>query len=419
MIEETYPSGRVVKNTLSNDGDLQQVQSRRANDTFRNYANTFNYTAAGAVSAMRLGNGRWENTTFNSRLQPTQIGLGGSATNTSLLKRNYDYGSTTNNGNVLSQTITVNRSNQSSLVLTQSYVYDSLNRLKSAEEKDAANVTTWKQTYTFDRYGNRRFDQTNTTQPASFANPNITNPTIDTANNRFTTGQGWTYDLAGNVITDAEGRGFFYDSENKQIEAKNSSSATLGTYYFDGDGKRVKKVVPSGETTVFVYDAGGKLVAEYSTVVQPTSTAKIQYLTNDNLGTPRINTDQLGNVVSRSDYMPYGEEIIALGGRTSADKYVVDDVRQGFTGYEIDSETGLDFGQARMYAKGLGRFHSVDPKLASARLFSPQTWNRFTYVINNPLKFVDPNGKDIFVIVNDVAVQYKIIGGKGVFVDSD
>ena len=107
LIEETYPSGRVVKNTLDNDGELMQVQSRKLNDTFKNYANSFNYTAAGAVSAMRLGNGKWENTVFNARLQPTQIGLGSSATDTGLLKLNYDYGTTDNNGNVKSQQIIV------------------------------------------------------------------------------------------------------------------------------------------------------------------------------------------------------------------------------------------------------------------------------------------------------------------------
>ncbi|MGB7201021.1 MAG: RHS repeat-associated core domain-containing protein [Pyrinomonadaceae bacterium] len=394
LIEETYPSGRVVKNTLSNDGDLQQVQSQKSGGPLQNYANGFNYNAAGAVTSMRLGNGKWENTTFNSRLQPTQIGLGGSATNTSLLKLNYDYGTTQNNGNVLSQTITVNRSNQTPLVFTQSYVYDSLNRLKSAEEKDASNATTWKQTYTFDRYGNRRFDQTNTTFP-TFENPNITNPQIDSANNRFTTGQGWTYDLAGNVITDAEGRSFFYDAENKQKSVSNGSG-TIGTYYFDGDGKRVKKVVPNGETTIFVYDAAGKTVAEYSTVVAPVETAKVQYLTNDNLGTPRINTDATGNVVSRSDYMPYGEEIVGLGGRSSTDKYVADDVRQGFTGYENDSETGLDFAQARMYIKRLGRFTTTDPVLMKvARRLDPQRINLYVYVRNNPLNYVDENGEDL------------------------
>ena len=94
LIEETYPSNRVVKNTLDADGDLSKVQSKKANDTFRIYANSFNYTAAGAVSSVRLGNSKWENTSFNSRLQPTQIGLGSSATSQNLLKLNYDYGTT-------------------------------------------------------------------------------------------------------------------------------------------------------------------------------------------------------------------------------------------------------------------------------------------------------------------------------------
>jgi hypothetical protein len=50
------------------------------------------YTASGAVSSMRLGNGRFESSQFNSRLQPTQITLGTNANNTSLLKLNYDCG---------------------------------------------------------------------------------------------------------------------------------------------------------------------------------------------------------------------------------------------------------------------------------------------------------------------------------------
>jgi uncharacterized protein RhaS with RHS repeats len=64
LIEETYPLGRVVKNTLDIDGDLAQVQSCKANDTFKDYANAFTYTSAGAVSSMRLGNGKFENTQF-------------------------------------------------------------------------------------------------------------------------------------------------------------------------------------------------------------------------------------------------------------------------------------------------------------------------------------------------------------------
>jgi len=127
----------------------------------------------------------------------------------------------------------------------------------------------------YDRYGNRRFDEANTTMPASFTNQALTDPAFDASNNRMAAGQGWSYDAAGNTIGDPEGRTFFYDAENKQVEVRNASSTTVGQYFYDGDGKRVKKYVPStGETTVFAYDAAGKLIAEYSTVVASPQDAK-------------------------------------------------------------------------------------------------------------------------------------------------
>ena len=405
LIEETYPSGRVVKNTLDADGDLSQVQSKKANDTFRNYANSFNYTAAGAVSSMRLGNGRWENMQFNSRLQPTQIGLGTSATNQSLLKLDYEYGELnlgtgqviagTNNGNIAKQTITVqNVGSNQGFSATQYYAYDSLNRIKIASENLTPNGGTmynsWKQTFTYDRYGNRRFDQANTTFP-TFSNPNITNPQIDTANNRFTSGQGYTYDLNGNLLTDAEGKSFVYDAENKQKSVSNTSS-TIGQYFYDGDGKRVKKIVPStGETTIFIYDASGKMVAEYSTIVEPVATAKVSYLTNDHLGSPRIITNETGVVTSRRDFMPFGEEISSAQ-RTSGLNYTADNIREKFATYERDSETNLDFAQARMFVYNQGRFTSPDPTLLSVNAYNPQSWNRYVYVLNNPLLYIDPLG---------------------------
>ncbi|MGI8641620.1 MAG: hypothetical protein ACR2MG_16950, partial [Pyrinomonadaceae bacterium] len=104
LVEETYPSTRVVKNVLDTDGDLSIVQSKKnANQGYFNYAKNFTYTSAGAVSSMQLGNGKWESTQFNSRLQPTQIALGTVQNGFDKLKLNFDYGATTNNGNVQSQ----------------------------------------------------------------------------------------------------------------------------------------------------------------------------------------------------------------------------------------------------------------------------------------------------------------------------
>jgi RHS repeat-associated protein len=377
----------------------------------QNYANTC--TSAGAVSSMRLGNGKFENTTFNSRLQPIQIGLGSSATSQNLLKLNFDYGVADNNGNVKSQQITVQQGNQTPLVLNQTYMYDSLNRLKSAEEKDANNAQVWKQTYVFDRYGNRNFDaaNNNTTNLVGTL-PKVTNPEILPANNRLKTDQDgdnvvdYLYDASGNLTKDVDNKRFGYDAENKQVQyfaSNNQSTTPNGTYFFDGDGKRVKKISPT-ETTIFVYDAGGKLVAEYST--QQADTPKINYTTNDHLGSPRITTDQNGQVISRSDYQPYGEEIASTQRTANLGYTVQDSVKQGFTGYIKDDETGLDYAQARMYKKELGRFTGVDPILITLiRLLDPQRINLYAYVRNNPTKYKDPQGKDIVLGTQDKAEQ--------------
>lgn len=374
LIEETYPSGRVVKNTLDNSGDLQQVQSREVNDTFRNYANGFVYAASGAVTSMRLGNGKFESTQFNSRLQPTQISLGSSVGNTNLLKLNYGYGTIANNGDVLSQTITVpGLANP----FIQTYQYDSLNRLASAAETNN-NSQTWNQVFGYDRYGNRNIS----------SGIGQTNLTFN--GNRITTA-GYSYDSTGNTTADPSGKAYTYNAENKQTLVNGGS---VGQYFYDGDGKRVKKIVPStGETTVFVYDATGKSIAEYSTNVANSTDAKVAYLTSDHLGSPRINTDQNGTVIARHDYLPYGEEIIALGSRSSADKYVADDVRQGFTGYERDIESSLDFAQARMFSFSHGRFTSPDDFRNDTQKEDPSSWNLYVYVRNNPLNATDPSGE--------------------------
>jgi RHS repeat-associated protein len=66
-----------------------------------------------------------------------------------------------------------------------------------------------------------------------------------------------------------------------------------------------------------------------------------------------------------------------------------------FTGKERDPESGLDYFGARYFSSSLGRFTTPDPKARSARKIDPQSWNRYAYTLNNPLKFVDPDGMDV------------------------
>jgi hypothetical protein len=115
--------------------------------------NRIQYTAHGAIKAMKLGNGLWEHTSFNGRLQPIQIGLGTSSSNSSTLQLDYTYHTTTlsnNNGNVRSQHIMIG----SAVDVTQSYEYDESNRLQSAEEKlmGLPQTSQWKQSFTYNRF---------------------------------------------------------------------------------------------------------------------------------------------------------------------------------------------------------------------------------------------------------------------------
>lgn len=192
---------------------------------------------------------------------------------------------------------------------------------------------------------------------------------------------------------DPQGRAFKYDGENKQYEVRNALNDMVGQYFFDGNGKRVKKIVPStGEVTVSVYDASGRSVAEYSTVVAPAQDAKVAYLKNDHLGSPRIKTDRNGVVISRNDYLPFGEDLFTPQ-RTQTLGYTPDDIRQKFTGYERDDETDLDYAKARMFGSSQGRFTSPDDFLNDTHVSDPQSWNLYIYVRNNPLRLTDPEGK--------------------------
>jgi len=164
-----------------------------------------------------------------------------------------------------------------------------------------------------------------------------------------------------------------------------------------------------GSTTVYVYDAFGRLNSEYlngnwsrdyivdgSGNLMATENASglctTCYFGTDHLGSVRIVMDQYANVVARHDYLPFGEELLGTAGRTTPGFNVTNDVTQKFTGQIRDQESGEDFSNARYFTAGLGRFNSADPMNAGADLLSAQSWNGYGYVLGNPLGLVDPSG---------------------------
>lgn len=197
-----------------------------------------------------------------------------------------------------------------------------------------------------------------------------------------------TRDAAGNVYAyDAENHQKSYTPVNPQLPS--------ATYFYDGDGKRVKKISQT-ESTIFVYDGAGKLIAEYSINGTLPSNPQTSYVVTDTLQSVRAISNQNGEVTSRRDFLPFGEELYAgTPNRTEGLKYSSigsDNLRKRFTGYEKDTETGLDFAEARYYNNQHGRFTAVDPLLASGKSANPQTFNRYIYVMNSPLRFTDPSG---------------------------
>ncbi len=404
LTSETYPSGRVVLTEYDSAARIAGVKNQAtglyyAGATSSDTVNRMQYAAHGAVSVMKLGNGKWEHTNFNSRLQPTQIGLGSSSVDSSLLQLDYGYGTANNNGNVLSQTITIG-----STVMSQSYSYDSLNRLSSATETSA-----WSQTYDYDRYGNRAVRNTSympqpqLTPQSAFAGDMSA---FSATNNRLVASQ---YDAAGNQTVDAQSRTFTYDAENRQL----TFNGTAGQYFYDGDGHRVKKIDGSG-TTIFVYNVSGQLTAEYHSdpVPSPAGGGGTSYLTNDHLGSTRVVTKSDGSVKARYDYIPFGEELGAgIGQRTTGMGYnAADSTKQKFTQKERDNESGLDYFLARYYSSAQGRFTSPDEFIGGpdelfdfsgaassnptfyADLTDPQSLNKYQYCYNNPLLYIDPDG---------------------------
>lgn len=149
-------------------------------------------------------------------------------------------------------------------------------------------------------------------------------------------------------------------------------------YHYDKDGKVISETDSSGNLLSDYIHANGKLV----TKIEPT--AKYFYHT-DPAGTPLAMTDTGGSVVWRADYKPFGEEQLVT-------ETMENDLR--FVGKEKDKETGLLYFGARYMEAMIGRFISPDPAPITGRdILNPQRLNRYSYGLNNPYRYLDPDGK--------------------------
>ena len=273
--------------------------------------------------------------------------------------------------------------------------------------------TKWQQLFTFDAFGNI----------TKTGNSTFT-PTYSTAKNQFTiSGVPVAYDANGNLLTDnlnntytwdpnwgnlasINSTNLIYDALGQMVEQQNGTTYTQMLYSQIGktaimNGQTLSKAfvaLPAGETAIY------------------NSTGLAYYRHADWLGSSRLTSTAARGVYSDSAYAPFGEQYAVTG---TADA--------SFTGQNADTTPTLYDFTFREYSPSQGRWISPDPAgLAAANPGNPQSWNRYAYVLNNPLALTDLLGLDCVYDNEDgtVSVGYgdcdnSTYNGNGYYVDCD
>ncbi len=243
---------------------------------------------------------------------------------------------------------------------------------------------------------------------------------MDLNTNHLTTinGTAVTYDAAGNISTIAAtsttpGAVYSYDALGMMTRATVGSDDRQFLYNADNERIAVRQGV---SWTWLIRDQSGKVLREFTSLesgsgptlamtnwqwakdyiwrdglllatVSPSGTLHYHL---DHLGTPRLVTDSNGVTVAEHAYYPFGAEINITPHETPEEA-------MKFTGHERDIVAGdghtLDYMHARYYSPTVARFLSVDPKIDEDTLHLPQKWNRYSYVQNNPIRYMDPDGR--------------------------
>ena len=293
------------------------------------------------------------------------------------------------------------------LMGADSFGYDSRSRLTSAALSGVGS-----QAYSYDRFGNLLAKGGNTFCSGTCPNNQIT---------------GASY-LRGN-LTSYAGQTFSWDGLDRM--ASSSQSSLTWSYLYDGGDERVAKVPPTGNWTFTIRDESKRVASEYSgsavsrdniflgnQLVLSCANAAIggsgpvwTFYASDHLGTPRLVTDLAGNSVEARRYWPYGDAVSAQSSFEALRFATMEFDAEGGSGSGLASDRYYD--HARAHVGGLGRFLSLDKKPGDPE--APQTWNRYTYALNDPLQIVDPDGRQPTVFqaaaarfqpVSDAAATY-------------
>lgn len=216
----------------------------------------------------------------------------------------------------------------------------------------------------------------------------------------------YTYDANGNII---EGNGFVFEyNDANQLEqiVNASDSLVIAEYYYDARGQRVKKV-EGGVTTYYIgshYETRTDGVTTENTkyyfannerIARGNPDGRTFYYHGDHLGSTSVVTNDTGGLSEKVSYLPYG----AVNEHTGSGSTYL------FTDQEFDAESELYYYDARYYDPELARFTQADTVIQD--VYNPQNLNEYAYVLNNPVKYIDPSGHGFDLLYNHVVDSVK------------
>lgn len=423
----TYPDGDTVNYSYNNAGLLDRVEKVGAsNPASLAVVSNINYSPMGQKSAIIYGNGVTTNNTYDpASLYRLSRKTTANISGTKLQDIGYTYDA---NGNI-TQIADTSNTNASKTV---AYVYDDLNRLTSATASSVASgQVPYIQTFSYNAIGNitsksdaGAYAYAGNTG-TSYANPHAATSigantvTYDKTGNMLATTNG----LLGNIIsgvwnykgelvsTTKNGLiiDYLYDHAGNRVALLNGVNSAIypNKYYSDNENKKTKQIyaddelVATLETTnaemVITVDSIGKDIRLVGEIISSGPTkigftnpiTNIYYVHTDHLKGSNVMTNATGNVVQLLDYYPYGEA------RINEKSGAFNESKQ-FTGYIYDTETGLNYANARYYNSKEGRFISQDRMfwaLPQELLIDPQQQNSYSYARNNPIVNTDPSGE--------------------------
>ena len=270
------------------------------------------------------------------------------------------------------------------------FTYDSLGQLASMSNSSGVELYGW----TYDRWGNR-WDQT--VDSGSGPSPQLS---FNTSTNQIQT-SGYTYDAAGNLTSDGLDT-YTYDANGNVISVSGADNAT---YTYDALNRRVQIKAQGSDSMAFLYNLNGQRVsiwdANTGSQVQGQvywGTRPLEFRANnaahfqiqDWEGTERMQTSYNGAVEGTYSSLPYGDGYSASGTDDDAYHYAMLD----------QDNSSDDHAMFREYSNMTGRWMSPDPYMGSYNVYNPQSFNRYSYVQNNPLSYIDPLGLMYTIYVN-------------------